>query len=249
MTTGSSVAPRRRGTLAAVAAGILALTVGGCAATGTPAGSPSPASDPTRTLEVSGTAVGGVRLGADLERARAAVAERLGEPDLTVPPQRYTRLPETGRWAQDAADPMSPSWRWPVTAVSCWDGFCLVFGGTDADTLRLRGWELAEHRRWGPGSDGPDAAVRPAPDVRLAGSGIRLGDPWATLHAAYPGTSSDGGEGAALVVDDTPWPGIFDGVGAWRLSGVWDYEHPRRVPAGAVVTRLSGGEGPELGCC
>lgn len=51
------------------------------------------------------------------------------------------------------------------------------------------------------------------------------------------------------MVTDTPWPGIVDGVGAWRLSGTWDYAHPDRVPDDAVTTRRSAGEGPEPGCC
>lgn len=200
-----------------------------------PSSPPSSSPTPPGTLRVSGSGVAGQRFGADAAAATAAVAARLGEPDLTAAPERYTRLPGTDRWAQDASDPISPSWRYPVASAACWSGLCLVFGGADTDALALRGWVLTDRR--------------PGPDVRLAGSGIRLGDPWSRLHAAYPGTSAGGGEGAAMVVDDLPWRGIFDGVGAWRLSGTWDYRHPHRAPADAVVTRLSAGEGPELGCC
>ena len=87
------------------------------------------------------------------------------------------------------------------------------------------------------------------PDVRLADTGIGLGDSWKRLHAAYPRTVVTGAEGASLAVQKTPWPGIFDGVAGWRLSGIWDFERPTHVPGGAVVTRLSGGQGPEPGCC
>jgi hypothetical protein len=52
-----------------------------------------------------------------------------------------------------------------------------------------------------------------------------------------------------VAVHDTPWTGVFDGVAGWRLSGSWDYTHPFRAPADAVVTRLSGDEGPQPGCC
>ena len=89
----------------------------------------------------------------------------------------------------------------------------------------------------------------PRSDVRLAGTGIRLGDSWERLHAAYPDVVVSGAEGSTVAVRNTPWAVVFDGVAGWRLSGPWDYTHPARAPAGAVVTRLSAGEGPEPGCC
>lgn len=205
-------------------------------------------SDPASgRLAVSGAGVGTQAFGADADEVVAAVTDRLGSPDVTVGPTRYARIPGDDRWYEDAGDPISPSWAYPVLSVSCWHDLCLLFGGEQADALVLRGWELAETGRWAASGVVPRGAERS--DVRLAGSGIRLGDSWEELHAAYPGTVVGGGEGASLVVDEAPWEGIFDGVGAWRLSGEWDYTHPTRAPEGAVVTRLSGGEGPEPGCC
>jgi hypothetical protein len=189
--------------------------------------------------------VGTQPFGADADAVRAAVVDRLGEPDLTLGPERYARAAGSDSWVRDGADPMSPAWRYRVALVDCWAGFCLLFGGDDVGSLKLRGWELSRQSRWGAGG----AEDGPGPDVRLAGSDLRLGDTWAQLHAAYPRATGAGGEGASLVVADTPWPGISDGVGAWRLSGSWDYQRPNHVPADSVVTRLSAGEGPEPGCC
>ncbi len=112
--------------------------------------------------------------------------------------------------------------------------------------MRLRGWELAQHRRWSGFEELQD--VRD-PDVRLADTDIRLGDSWRRLHAAYPSTVVRGAEGASLAVLDTPWTTVSDGAAGWRLSGRWDPARPTHVPGGAVVTRLSGGEGPQPGCC
>ena len=201
------------------------------------------------TVTVSGSGAAGEQFGAPVDRVVAAVSGRLGEPSLSVGPERYHRVPGEDRWVRDGSDPMSPGWDFPVASVSCWGGFCLVFGGDDVASLRFRGWELSAQSRWvGPDAE-PGAGAGRAPLVRLAGSGIGLGDSWATVHAAYPGTRGGGGEGASLVVKDTPWAGISDGVGAWRLSGQWDYQRPEHVPSGAVVTRLSAGQGPEPGCC
>lgn len=130
--------------------------------------------------------------------------------------------------------------------MRCWGTLCLVFGGDTADSLQLRGWELAQTRRWSGYQELTDLRW---PDVRLAQTGIGLGDSWKSLHAAYPNTVGAGGEGASLTVRSTPWDGVSDGVGAWRLSGQWDASRPQRVPPGATVTRPSGGEGPEPGCC
>ena len=197
-------------------------------------------------LDVSGSGVGTQPFGTDADEVLAAVGARFGEPDLTLGPQRYVRIPGSGAWFEDADDPLSPSWQYPITSVTCWETLCLVFGGEAVDTLQLRGWELAQHRRWSGFEERKDLH---SPDVRLVGTGIRLGDSWKRLHAAYPGTVVGGAEGASVAVHNTPWTGVFDGVAGWRLSGQWDYAHPTEAPAGAVVTRLSGGEGPQPGCC
>ncbi len=197
-------------------------------------------------FEVSGSGVGAHPFGTDAEDVLAAAVARFGEPEITVGPQRYIRLPGSDAWFEDADDAISPSWRYPVAYVTCWGVLCLVFGGDETDALQLRGWELAQHRRW---SEFEQMEDLQRPDVRLAGSGIGLGDSWEKLHAAYPRTVVGGAEGATVAVQRTPWAGVFDGVAGWRLSGQWDSARPTRAPDDAVVTRLSGGEGPEPGCC
>jgi hypothetical protein len=52
-----------------------------------------------------------------------------------------------------------------------------------------------------------------------------------------------------VAVKNTPWADVSDGAAGWRLSGQWDHTRPSQAPDGAVVTRLSGDEGPEPGCC
>jgi hypothetical protein len=253
---------RRGATVAAVLvalAAAVAVAVGGTAGPtrGLDRDAPGTSSRPASTvptsaatagagsLGVSGTGVGGLPFGTDAEKTLTAVTDRVGEPDLDLGPQRYSRIPGGDSWFEDADDPLSPSWRYPVTSVTCWGTLCLIFGGDDADALRLRGWELARYRRW----SGSEERADPLPDVRLADTGIRLGDTWERLHAAYPGTVIAGAEGASVSVRNTPWAVVSDGAAGWRLSGSWDYRHPNRAPAGAVVTRLSGGQGPEPGCC
>ena len=211
------------------------------------AGSSAASTAPTSTavpvvepLDVSGGGVGSSGFGTDEDEVVAAVTARLGAPDVVTGPQRYFRISASEGWYEVADDPISPSWRYPVASRTCWGALCLVFGGDEADALRLRGWVLAQ---------ADPSAREPLPDVRLADSGIRLGDSWEQLHAAYPDTVVRGGEGASLAIADTPWAGVSDGVAAWRVSGVWDFEYPDRVPDGSTVTRLSGGEGPEPGCC
>jgi hypothetical protein len=217
------------------------------AASGSASSSSTPSvSVVTEPLDVSGSGVGAQPFGTRAAEVLAVVTARLGQPDLSSGPQRYFRVPGSDAWHEAADDPLSPSWQYPITSVTCWDALCLLFGGDAADSLRLRGWELAQHGRWS-GFEATDD-VR-SPDVRLAGTGIGLGDSWERLHSAYPGTVAGGAEGASMAVTDTPWTGISDGVAGWRLSGLWDYSHPTRAPAGAVVTRLSGGTGPQPGCC
>ncbi len=212
-----------------------------------PAGVPSSPSTPAAgALTVSGSSVGSQPFGTKAEEVVAAVTARFGDPDVDLGPQRYFRIPGSAGWFEDPDDPLSPQWRYPVTSVTCWGRLCLTFGGDEADAVQLRGWALGQYQLWSQ----PDELTDPrSPDVRLAGSGIGLGDSWQRLHAAYPGTVVRGAEGASLAIDKTPWAGISDGVAGWRLSGLWDSSNPAKVPPGAVVTRLSGGEGPEPGCC
>lgn len=208
----------------------------------TPTGTHHPAAGP---LDVSGSGVGTQPFGTAAQDVLATLIARYGDPDLSVPATTYVRIPGSPGWYEVADDPISLGWRHRVLTVSCWGAFCVVFGGDEPDGLQLRGWELAQYRRW----DGTEPTDRATPEVRLSESGITLGDGWPALHRAYPQTVVAGGEGNSLAVRSLPWPGVFDGVGDWRLSGLWDPEHPTQAPAGAVVTRLSGGEGPEPGCC
>ncbi len=248
-------------TLAVVAGGVVGVgrllddhrTVSPAPSPGPATGGPAPTEDPppsvtptARPLVVSGSRVGGSALGTDADTVLADLTSRLGDPDLTVGPQRYVRIAGSQGWFADGSDPLSASWQHRTTSVACWGALCVTFGGADTDSLLLRGWELSEVNRW---ADYERVEDPRSPDVRLAGSGLGLGDSWKKLHAAYPGTGIGGGEGSSVVVQGTPWAGVSDGVGAWRLSGAWDYTRPGRAPVGAVVTRLSGGEGPELGCC
>ena len=212
----------------------------------TPAVEPAVEPASASVLEVSGDGVGETPFGTDVVEATAALTDALGEPDLTVGPTRYSRIPGADGWYETAGDEISPRWRYRVTSVSCWGGFCAIYGGEQERSLQLRGWELADYNRW---DKSGEAGEGTQPDVRLSDSGITLGDSWKQLHAAYPQTVVQAAEGASLSVGTIPWTGIFDGAAEWRLSGYWDYEHPSKVPAGSVVTRLSGGEGPEPGCC
>ncbi|MCB0906915.1 MAG: hypothetical protein KDB63_07345 [Nocardioidaceae bacterium] len=193
------------------------------------------------TLEVSGHAVGGQGFGSAQAEVVATLTGRLGEPDVSEAPSRFSRIPGHEGWFEVAGDTISPAWAYEYAARTCWGELCLVFGGDRAGDLRLRGWELAR--------DSEKTPAETSYDVRLAGSGIALGDSWETVRAAYPGTVVDGGEGASLTIRDLPWPGFTDGVGAWRLTGTWDFDHPHRAPPDAVLIRISAGEGPEPGCC
>lgn len=239
--------------LVGAAATAVALLAGGLVADlawGPDAVRDAPLIDPVVTadspLEVSGSGVGSLDFGSNAEEVVSAVSAELGEPDLTVGPLRFSRIRGHEGWFQDADDAISLSWGYPVASVSCWRVLCLVMGGQDQESLQLRGWELAEQPRW---SEFEAVANPQLPDIRLAETGIRLGDPWAELHTAYPATEIQGAEGASVAVRGTPWAGISDGAAAWRLSGTWDHRHPATAPDGAVVTRLSGGEGPQPGCC
>lgn len=257
---------RQAGVAVGVAACVLAAVAGGVAvarlgaqdehrsispapAPTLPAGGPTPTPTAVPTgaerLQVSGEGIAGQPFGTPRQAVIAAVTDRFGEPDLVVRPKVYVRISgEDGYF--DSPDNLSPRWRYRVLSVSCWQSLCLLFGGQDADDLALRGWEVAELRRWATTEEPP---AGPGPGVRLAGTDVGLGSRWTDVHAAFPGTRVSDGEGGSLVVADLPWDAVADGVGEWRLSGYLDVDHPGRAPADSVVTRLSGGEGPQPGCC
>lgn len=228
---------RVRGGLAVLAAVLAVVAVVGISAVVRDGSDPAPPAATGGPLEVSGEGVGEHPFGSDASVVRASATSLLGEPDSTTGPTAYVQIPGQEGWFEVADDPISPGWAYPIVSETCWGSLCLVFGGETESALALRGWALAS----------PTGAA--VPDVRLAGSGIRLGDSWEALHAAYPETVVGGAEGASLAVHQTPWPGFTDGAAEWRLSGLWDHEHPTQVPDDAVVTRLSAGEGPEPGCC
>ena len=69
-------------------------------------------------LDVSGSGVGTQSFGTDAADVLAAVTARFGEPDLTVGPRRYFRLPDSDAWYEAADDPLSPSWQYPITSVT-----------------------------------------------------------------------------------------------------------------------------------
>ncbi len=210
-----------------------------------PTGSPGPA--PRGPVPVGRGSAGGLPFGAGRDEVVATLTARLGAPDVTVEPTVYARIPGQTGWFAEGADSLSPSWAYRVAAVTCWQQFCVIFGGGAPDELVLRGWELSEYVRWG---DDPGPVSEPQePEVWLADSTTGLGDSWVRLSSIYPRLRVAGGEGASVSVRNLPWRGIFDGVGEWRLSGQWDPARPTEAPPGARITRLSAGEGPEPGCC
>ena len=79
--------------------------------------SASSASVVVGSLDVSGSGVGTQPFGTDAADVLAAVAARFGEPDLTVGPRRYFRLPDSDAWYEAADDPLSPSWQYPITSL------------------------------------------------------------------------------------------------------------------------------------
>lgn len=216
--------------------------------TTTTAPPPPPTPPPRSALQLSGTAVGDVAFGTATEAALASLSLHLGSPDTDTGWEQFIPAAELSEptfteadefYARD--DPLDESWRYPVHRRVCWSALCLHFGGDIASDAPLRGWDLTN-------LDYP-AQSPPGPDAELAGTGIRLGSTWGAVRAAYPGTAVKAGEGNSLVVDNTPWPGIFDGAGPWRLTGYWDYERPGYAANDERVTRLSAGEGPEPNCC
>jgi len=176
-----------------------------------------------------------------------------GPSDSDSGPEEFHRLagdPPAGASANDfyrdpGDDWLGEHWEWRWHRLVCWDTLCLNLGGVANDQLALTGWQLQAANydvAWQPGVElDPGSA-----DVALADTGIRLGSSWADVQAAYPGVVAAGGEGNSLWVRQLPWEAIS---GQWRLSGHWDSRRPEFAPEDAQLILLSGGSGPELGCC
>ncbi|MCD4536262.1 hypothetical protein LRP67_19395 [Nocardioides sp. cx-169] len=194
-------------------------------------------------LRGSGTGIGEWSFGDAAGEVITEMTRSFGAPDWD---SAWDQLePAPAGFAVDGDDPLSPSWDHRQARTVCWQSLCAAFGGETVKAATFRGWELARSPSW----NDYEPVDATQPQIRLADSGIALGDTWAELSAAYPDVVPGGGEGASLTIDDPPWPGIFDGVGEWRLSGTWDSSRPRYAPPGAEVTRMSAGEGLEPGCC
>ncbi len=238
---------RSRRATGAILAFVTLAVLGGCAvspaSTGAPTTAPATATASAAPLTASDVGLGDWAFGDPAEATVAAMGRRLGEPDVDTGWETLQRLDGRDGWYADD-DPISPTWDHRMFRAVCWQALCGIFGGDTEATATFRGWTLSVWGRWGGGE--VDAAE---PAVRLTGSGLRLGDTWADFRAAYPHAKPGGGEGASLVIDHPPWPGIFDGVGGWRLDGFWDFERPSYAPDDARITRMSAGEGPEPGCC
>ncbi|WP_134764697.1 hypothetical protein [Nocardioides sp. 1609] len=205
---------------------------------------PASATPAAARMTASDDGLGGWAFGDAAEPALEAMTGELGAADVDTGWEEFRRLEGHAGWYRDD-DPLSDSWRHRYFRAACWASLCSIFGGSSPATATFLGWEVSDFRRWDEDDD-PDPT---GPRIALEGSGIRLGDTWADFRAAYPGARAGGGEGASLVIGAPPWPGIVDGVGAWRMSGSWDADRPTWAPDHAVVTRMSGGVGPAPGCC
>ena len=175
----------------------------------------------------------------------ADMTEWFGPPDYDPGWDEFVQGQADGRWYAGADDPLAPAWEHRFFRVACWQSLCSLFGGPSEAEAVFRGWELSRWQSWNGYADVDESEPR----IALEGSGIQIGDTWSDFQEAYPQAVPGGGEGYSLVIDNPPWPGIFDGVWAWRLDGVWDPSRPTDAPPDAVITRMSGGTGPEPGCC
>jgi hypothetical protein len=196
-------------------------------------------------LKADGGGLGEWQFGDPAAPVLAGMTEWFGPPDYDPGWDEFEQGASDGRWYGDGQDPLSPAWEHPFFRVACWQSLCSLFGGPSEADATFRGWELSRWQAWNGYAD-VDASE---PRIALAGSGIQIGDTWSDFTDAYPQAAPGGGEGNSLVIDNPPWPGIFDGVWAWRLDGVWDPAQPMQAPADSEITRMSGGTGPEPGCC
>lgn len=208
---------------------------------------PTTAPAPT-ALQVSGNRVGEFDFGTDSDRVISGLQARFGSPTEDSGWQRFLSTAElsepeygeAGKFYEDD-DHLGASWRYRSHRRVCWKTLCLEFGGNSEGNGELRGWDLSLPY---------DQSASPADlDVEIAGSGIRLGSTWGQVQAAYPGLTVSGGEGGSLTIMDPPFPGFFDGAGVWRLTGRSDSANPNSAPPSSTISRLTGGEGPEPGCC
>ena len=196
-------------------------------------------------LTANDEGLGEWRFGDQAAPVLADMTEWFGPADYDPGWDEFVQDPADGRWYGDGADPLSPAWEHRFFRVACWQSLCSLFGGPSEAEATFRGWELSRWQAWNGYADVDESEPR----IALEGSGIQLGDTWSDFREAYPQAVAGGGEGNSLVIDNPPWPGIFDGVWAWRLDGTWDSNRPRYAPGDSVITRMSGGTGPEPGCC
>lgn len=215
-------------------------------------------------LRASGVGLGSWRFGDSSEMVLRGLRNQLGKPDSDTGWEHFLSrhevwepvlamyaaegldLPaEEGPSWYRSDDTVGEAWEYPVFRAVCWSALCVTFGGEGEESMAFRGWELSTWSSW----DRPREVDASRPTVSLEGSGIRIGSSWNAFESAYPTSLVGGAEGGSLAIDNPPWPGFFDGVANWRLSGDWSAERPHEAPPDATVTRMSAGEGPEPGCC
>lgn len=196
-------------------------------------------------LTADDTGLGPWRFGSPFAEVYAGMKTWFDAPDFETGWTRYHRFGRQPGWFAEQGDPISLSWGYEYVRLACWEALCAIFGGASPAAGTFLGWELSKWRRW----DSYAEVDTSEPPVALAGSQIGLGDTWADFSAAYPDATLGVGEGNGIVIDNPPWPGIFDGVWAWRLEGAATNGDVSQAPPGAKIVRMSGGEGPEPGCC
>jgi hypothetical protein len=200
---------------------------------------------PQLNLTADNTGLGPWEFGSPFGRAYNEMETWFDAPDIDTAWTRYHRIGGESGWFAQRNDVISPSWDHEYVRVACWEALCAIFGGPSPASGTFRGWELSKWHYWG-----DYAEVNPnEPPIVLKGSQIGLGDSWTDFSAAYPDATLGLGEGNSIVIDNPPWPGIFDGVWAWRLEGAAMNGDVSQVGPDTKIVRMSGGEGPEPGCC